>query len=635
MNSTNVEGNEGKEGNEGNEGNEGKEGKEGGVGSAQVMVSQMESASDVHLQVPFSAFLELVMDNQNDHAGPKLKTIQIRLDKTNDSISSWGEGGGLTYKRRRELTTLGFFKFKASNHGHGIFNSSCGRGGMGKQGWFHSRYRDQHGDVKACTFFVNPEYMKAINEDRVIILCIRWNQTTKLRKWVLNDDDEAIFKKMSPFLPEGYKDHGALSKQLDDWWPSKESTGFGLHFVEVTTEPHIEFNADGTDLIWKGEFGKRAEQAKSLLWTIKHLYYKPPPFKVLVQYPSGNETPLPFFDWRTLRVGCTHPVTRFWSKGKSTAECAYFFRKSCDFVKKRDFVFYNNRLISVKQFKDGDDAKNTILSGATRITVYEILEGAVKEEEAIRPNASKTDLVSSAALTNSKASFYFAAAALGSLFRYNVRAYRAEHPDSITNARTNSPLALKKIEAAWDGIWGARWKALPGKPRGVKRTAKTAKKGVHIKKNQHAPPPDVISIGEWVDVASYEGETMSWGRFDCASCKRTWDSGLARRDRWQMCKGCDARSMPVMMWLSGEPHRPSTSSQPHDADRCEACHLGECVGDVQDSKQGEKVRGSKRKRGEKMGAEPKHCALCDDKDALIAVLQARLLTPHGIQTWNY
>ena len=48
-------------------------------GTAQIMVSQMESASDVHLLTPFSAFLELVMDNQKDHAGTALQTVHIQF----------------------------------------------------------------------------------------------------------------------------------------------------------------------------------------------------------------------------------------------------------------------------------------------------------------------------------------------------------------------------------------------------------------------------------------------------------------------------------------------------------------------------------------------------------------------------
>jgi len=57
-------------------------------GTAQVYVSQMDSAAAIHLNTPFSAWIELATDNPKDHAGPGLKTITIQLDKANDSMVS-------------------------------------------------------------------------------------------------------------------------------------------------------------------------------------------------------------------------------------------------------------------------------------------------------------------------------------------------------------------------------------------------------------------------------------------------------------------------------------------------------------------------------------------------------------------
>jgi hypothetical protein len=100
--------------------------------------------------------------------------------------------------------------------------------------------------------------------------------------------------------------------------------------------------------------------------------------------------------------------------------------------------------------------------------------------------------------------------------------------------------------------------------------------------------------GEWVETGNFRG-SKSFGFFMCPGafggrkCQKIWRSAHAFPAYEQGCKGCEAYSIPVLMWQndrnrSDDWHRHGgrvendDEKAPHDSARCEACRTGVCTG---------------------------------------------------------
>lgn len=63
-----------------------------------------------------------------------------------------------------------------------------------------------------------------------------------------------------------------------------------------------------------------------------------------------------------------------------------------------------------------------------------------------------------------------------------------------------------------------------------------------------------------------------YGIFQCFLCDRSWESAASWKDKWQKCKGCEARTYPhVQHVLEVGGGAEEQGKRPHDMKRCQKC----------------------------------------------------------------
>jgi RNA recognition motif-containing protein len=122
-------------------------------------------------------------------------------------------------------------------------------------------------------------------------------------------------------------------------------------------------------------------------------------------------------------------------------------------------------------------------------------------------------------------------------------------------------------------------KRAPRERRGAKPAGTSGQRAGGEASHRHANP--VGDPGRWVDADDFQSR-KSFGHFQCGECGHTWMSAHTYRKRFQQCQQCDAENHACCMWVNDHsgPREDSDPTplggRPHDKQRCEACHLGEC-----------------------------------------------------------
>jgi hypothetical protein len=66
-----------------------------------------------------------------------------------------------------------------------------------------------------------------------------------------------------------------------------------------------------------------------------------------------------------------------------------------------------------------------------------------------------------------------------------------------------------------------------------------------------------------------------FGEFKCGKCRRTWSSAASWTNKWQKCKGCEAKCYPFyqhpLKQRDDEEGGEMQEKRPHDVTRCERC----------------------------------------------------------------
>jgi len=98
---------------------------------------------------------------------------------------------------------------------------------------------------------------------------------------------------------------------------------------------------------------------------------------------------------------------------------------------------------------------------------------------------------------------------------------------------------------------------------------------VHVAAPNDPPIPGLP--GRWLSREEFRGK-QSFGWYYC-NCHRFWQSCLARKDKWQKCKGCNHKCMPLYLWENDrrrrrddrDTNRDCSNDKPHEQELCQRC----------------------------------------------------------------